>query len=333
MRQLTEVLTYLHSNDIVHRDLKLENVLLKSPINSATDKIDIRVTDFGLAHMKSLSDLEDPIMDERCGTPYYMAPEVILSRHEYTKMCDVWSLGVIMYYIICGKVPFHGDANLKLEECIVHGEPTFKEVEWINISEQAQTLIRGMLCKDTTRRLTAMRVLNDAWFTGQPSKFFTAIELMEDMTGHASSTSQRPSLKFHTSTHQPPSVKKTSTSGHHPRHPSPSPRTSHQHHSEKPSLQEKRFRSTSTLDPNPPTTSPSSSGQLKNYSTSSLRSRSPGRQRSVSVGQRPSTTAASSRKISHQQTTHEHPEHQHTLTSSQHKQRAKQSSHSTTSKT
>ena len=49
--------------------------------------------------MKSLSDLEDPIMDERCGTPYYMAPEVILSRHEYTKMCDVWSLGVIMYYM------------------------------------------------------------------------------------------------------------------------------------------------------------------------------------------------------------------------------------------
>ena len=58
-----------------------------------------QVTDFGLAYMKSLSDLEDPIMDERCGTPYYMAPEVILSRHQYTEMCDVWSLGVIMYYL------------------------------------------------------------------------------------------------------------------------------------------------------------------------------------------------------------------------------------------
>jgi hypothetical protein len=190
----------------------------------------------------------------------------------------------------------------------------------------AQTLIRGMLCKDTTRRLTAMRVLNDAWFTGQPSKFLTAIELMEDMTGHTSSTSQRPSLHFRTPTHQPSPVKKNSTSSQHPRHLSPSPRTSHQHHSEKPSLQEKRFRSTSTLNPNPPpTTSPSSS-------TSSLQSRSPVRQRSISVGQRPSTTAASSRKISHQPTTHEHPEHQHTLTSSQHKQR-KQGSHSTTSKT
>lgn len=49
--------------------------------------------------MKSLSDMEDPIMDEMCGTPYYMAPEVIHSRTEYTQKCDVWSLGVIMYYL------------------------------------------------------------------------------------------------------------------------------------------------------------------------------------------------------------------------------------------
>ena len=58
----------------------------------------VQVTDFGLAHMRTLSDMEDP-MDQRCGTPYYMAPEVLSSRHEYTKMCDVWSLGVIMYYL------------------------------------------------------------------------------------------------------------------------------------------------------------------------------------------------------------------------------------------
>ena len=59
-------------------------------------KSSIKVTDFGLAHMKNLPGCDDQ-MYSRCGTLYYMAPEVLNSRHEYTKMCDVWSMGVIMY--------------------------------------------------------------------------------------------------------------------------------------------------------------------------------------------------------------------------------------------
>ena len=56
----------------------------------------IKVTDFGLAHMKGIPGCDD-LMHSKCGTLYYMAPEVLNTRHEYTKMCDVWSLGVIMY--------------------------------------------------------------------------------------------------------------------------------------------------------------------------------------------------------------------------------------------
>ena len=54
------------------------------------------MTDFGLANMKGVPGCED-LMHSKCGTPYYMAPEVLYTKHEYTKMCDVWSLGVIMY--------------------------------------------------------------------------------------------------------------------------------------------------------------------------------------------------------------------------------------------
>lgn len=56
----------------------------------------IQVTDFGLAHMKGLPGCDD-LMHVKCGTLYYMAPEVLNNKHEYTKMCDVWSMGVIMY--------------------------------------------------------------------------------------------------------------------------------------------------------------------------------------------------------------------------------------------
>jgi len=92
MRGLTEAVVYMHDNDMVHRDLKLENILLST--EHSEDEFNVKVTDFGLAHMRLLPDDD---MVSRCGTLYYMAPEVLNTKHVYTKMCDVWSLGVIMY--------------------------------------------------------------------------------------------------------------------------------------------------------------------------------------------------------------------------------------------
>lgn len=174
MHSLTEAVVYMHDNDMVHRDLKLENVLLSEA--DPTNEFNIKVTDFGLAHMKGLSGCDD-LMHTKCGTLYYMAPEVLSNKHEYTKMCDVWSLGVIMYTLLCGRVPFQSDSASKLEELISQGELKFGEVEWINVSSSAKDLIRAMLCVDTTRRLTARRVLDDSWFTGQAAKM-NALELM-----------------------------------------------------------------------------------------------------------------------------------------------------------
>jgi len=160
MRGLTEAVVYMHDNDMVHRDLKLENILLST--EHSEDEFNVKVTDFGLAHMRLLPDDD---MVSRCGTLYYMAPEVLNTKHVYTKMCDVWSLGVIMYTLLCGRVPFQSDNAAKLEELILQGELKFMELEWINTSQGAQDLIRSMLCVDTTHRFTARRILDDPWFT------------------------------------------------------------------------------------------------------------------------------------------------------------------------
>lgn len=192
MRSLAEVVVYMHDNDIVHRDLKLENILLSTA--DPRIKLNIKVTDFGLVHMKSLPGCDDMYL--RCGTPYYMAPEVLKNRHEYTKMCDVWSMGVIMYQLLCGQLPFHSDNAVKLEELISRGELTFSEIEWINVSSRAKDLLKSMLCVDTTQRFTARRVLDHVWFTGEAERgVLNALALMRDMqtSGEEGEQEQTPS--------------------------------------------------------------------------------------------------------------------------------------------
>jgi serine/threonine kinase 33 len=133
MTSLAEAVVYMHNKDMVHRDLKLENILLSNDLEPGC-KYNIKVTDFGLSHMKGLSG-SDGLMSTRCGTLYYMAPEVIRNKLEYSKLCDVWSMGVIMYALLCGSMPFKGETASQLEDQIMSGELGFKEVEWITISD------------------------------------------------------------------------------------------------------------------------------------------------------------------------------------------------------
>ena len=85
---------YLHNINICHRDLKLENILFVQATNT------VKIIDFGL------SKLQCDIMDTKLGTPYYVAPEVIIGS--YTMKCDIWSVGVITYMLLSGEPPFNG---------------------------------------------------------------------------------------------------------------------------------------------------------------------------------------------------------------------------------
>ncbi|CAJ0823631.1 16905_t:CDS:2, partial [Entrophospora sp. SA101] len=155
MKQLLEGVQYLHDLDIVHRDLKPENLLFKDK----SDEADIMITDFGLSKiLKS----EDDVLLTACGTPGYIAPEVLLQAG-YGKPIDIWSIGVIMYTMLCGYTPFWGEDQAALFESIMSGEYEYEEEYWSEISDLGHSLcilfVRWKNYEKYYNRLTAIRLV------------------------------------------------------------------------------------------------------------------------------------------------------------------------------
>ncbi|XP_046994139.1 serine/threonine-protein kinase 33-like [Schistocerca americana] len=123
IRKLASAVAYLHRNGIVHRDLKLENILLTTNPADPEDKLYIKVTDFGQSVVRS-GVAHDQMLHERCGTMAYMAPEVLESRM-YSHQCDVWSMGVITFVLLVGEFPFTGDNPDQLKQRVLNDEPLF----------------------------------------------------------------------------------------------------------------------------------------------------------------------------------------------------------------
>ncbi|XP_049957970.1 serine/threonine-protein kinase 33-like [Schistocerca serialis cubense] len=123
IRKLASAVAYLHSNGIVHRDLKLENILLTTNPDDPEDKLYIKVTDFGQSVVRS-GVAYDQMLHERCGTMAYMAPEVMELRM-YSHQCDVWSMGVITYLLLVGDFPFTGDSPEQLRQRVLNDELRF----------------------------------------------------------------------------------------------------------------------------------------------------------------------------------------------------------------
>jgi len=145
---VTKVIQYLHSKDIVHCDLKPENLLYSDHSDNAV----IKLCDFGLSQKcPSGSQLKSLV-----GTLTYMAPE-ISNCTGYGKPVDMWSLGVIIYILLCGFPPFDESTGYYLE---------FPSPEWDNISDSAKNLIKALLVTDPTKRLTAEQTLKHHWVSG-----------------------------------------------------------------------------------------------------------------------------------------------------------------------
>ncbi|KRZ51252.1 DNA ligase 4 [Trichinella nativa] len=163
MYDICSAVRFLHSLQIAHRDIKPENLLY----TKLTDDAVIKLTDFGFAKRTEPSAVKS--LETPCYTPYYVAPE-ILGTEKYDKSCDMWSLGVVMYILLCGFPPFYSSHGLPMspgmKSRIRSGQYVFPSPEWDNVSESAKDLIRGLLKTDPSARLRIDQVMNHSWITG-----------------------------------------------------------------------------------------------------------------------------------------------------------------------
>ena len=168
-RQIILGIQHIHSKNVVHRDIKLENILIDFDNN-------VKICDFGIG---KVLENEDELLYDKCGTPMYMAPEIILANDDngYKGFpVDIWSSGITLYIMLSGSLPFNiknknnnkedmalnsikDKNNIFLQNQIINVKP--KEIE--NISIEAKNLLKGLLNKNPSKRLTCSQILNHPW--------------------------------------------------------------------------------------------------------------------------------------------------------------------------
>ncbi|KAI1799286.1 checkpoint kinase 2-like protein [Daldinia bambusicola] len=161
-KQLFQGIKYLHDRNIVHRDVKPENILL------VDDDLHVKLADFGLAKIIG----EESFTTTLCGTPSYVAPEILAEgRHrKYTKAVDIWSLGVVLYICLCGFPPFSDelysrDFPYTLCQQIKSGRFDYPSPYWDSVGDPALDLIDHMLVVEPEKRYTVDQCLDHPWIT------------------------------------------------------------------------------------------------------------------------------------------------------------------------
>ena len=148
-QQIVSAVEYCHRHKIVHRDLKPENLLLDSELN-------VKIADFGLSNIMT----DGNFLKTSCGSPNYAAPEVISGRLYAGPEVDVWSCGVILFVMLCGRLPFDDDFIPALFKKINAGNFTTPSF----VSQGARQIINKMLRVNPMQRLTIQEIRQDPWF-------------------------------------------------------------------------------------------------------------------------------------------------------------------------
>ncbi|KAL8549890.1 hypothetical protein ACS0TY_008652 [Phlomoides rotata] len=173
VRQMLRVAAECHLHGLVHRDMKPENFLLKSPKENSP----LKATDFGLSDFirpgKKFQDI--------VGSAYYVAPEVL--KRKSGPESDVWSIGVITYILLCGRRPFWDKTEDGIFKEVLRNKPDFRRKPWPTISNAAKDFVRKLLVKDPHARLTAAQALSHPWVRegGEASDIPLDISVLSNM--------------------------------------------------------------------------------------------------------------------------------------------------------
>ncbi|CAI9723042.1 serine/threonine-protein kinase SIK3-like isoform X1 [Octopus vulgaris] len=157
-KQIVAAVSYCHKHHVVHRDLKAENLLLDANLN-------IKIADFGFSNYFK----PGCFLKTWCGSPPYAAPELFEGREYDAPKVDIWSLGVVLYVLVCGALPFDGSTLQSLRARVLNGKfniPFF-------MSTECENLIGHMLVVDPVKRISIEQVINHKWMKiGGPDKVF-----------------------------------------------------------------------------------------------------------------------------------------------------------------
>lgn len=157
-QNLLEAVAYIHHKGIMHRDLKPENILLAS---KASDT-DVKISDFGLAKVSRDHPPQFPRSRSICGSDFYIAPEII-KQEEYGREIDIWAVGVIVYVLLSGSLPFFHAELHKLYRQIVERDVSFPDDTWKRVSKSAIDFILRLFQLRPSDRITAEQALNHPW--------------------------------------------------------------------------------------------------------------------------------------------------------------------------
>jgi len=161
-RAIINGLAHCHRHGILHRDIKLDNILINT-------EGELKICDFGVS--KAIK--KNELMTEKCGTPAYIAPEILKTKGYKGFASDLWSAGVALYAILYGTIPFKSTSVKDLYEIILKGKISFKD----DISEEARNLLMSLLERNPKKRITSAGVLGHNWMQGiNPMSLFTEEE-------------------------------------------------------------------------------------------------------------------------------------------------------------